>query len=564
MNMKKSLIIFVALFATLASFSAITELNQAVVTNIETSAIEVKQTPLVEVQTLKSIDFSKFDESNFCKNVDTVDKYFRCLSIDENSLLALDTSSKSKLPRNSRKEEKNGVAICKYKKAGIGSDDSTGARERSQMLTTSPSHSIYPGALIRLDQELVQGKPRVIGTNLKRKPFVLAIEGLPGVSETRLNIAGSTVEETKALVDSAIKNATHSFLEEQVEGKSYQGTETESQWNFAKLHTSAQAAAELGFNFKGLSGSVEATFSHTDSKDETTVFALFTQTFFKVTYQPNPVMTELYEGLDNPSTEVLEEFVYNINSSTPPGYISKANYGQMILIRMTFKERITETKAKAKAKYIVGEIEVGGHTDITVKNTSNNVDIQIVPIGGNPSNHGQLIKANGLDEAKTVIAGATTFSKNTHASLISYVTSFLNGKNLDGKDLKDKVARVSLTSDYIIKDCTLYPYGQIQVHHHGAYTADFYVEYKIKDIKTGRVISHKHSFEGKTSGFLSPVLKIPGDAYEIKANARAHTGLVWQPFNTIFDKYYASAPVVRLKAKGTTLNTFHKEKEPNK
>ena len=62
-------------------------------------------------------------------------------------------------------------------------------------------------------------------------------------------------------------------------------------------------------------------------------------------------MTELYEGLDNPSTEVLEEFVYNINSSTPPGYISKANYGQMILIRMTFKERITETKAKAKAKY---------------------------------------------------------------------------------------------------------------------------------------------------------------------------------------------------------------------
>ena len=42
-----------------------------------------------------------------------------------------------------------------------------------------------------------------------------------------------------------------------------------------------------------------------------------TQEFFTVSYQPNPVMTELYEGLDNPSHETLGKTLRTASIAKP-------------------------------------------------------------------------------------------------------------------------------------------------------------------------------------------------------------------------------------------------------
>ena len=63
------------------------------------------------------------------------------------------------------------VTICKYKKAGVSDSGKTGAKEMSKMFSTTPSQSIYPGALVRVDQELVQGKPKAHRSKTQKKAF---------------------------------------------------------------------------------------------------------------------------------------------------------------------------------------------------------------------------------------------------------------------------------------------------------------------------------------------------------------------------------------------------------
>ena len=117
------------------------------------------------------------------------------------------------------------------------------------------------------------------------------------------------------------------------------------------------------------------------------------------------------------------------------------------------------------------------------------------------------------------------------------------------------------TSDYVYKECKIYKRGYIKLKHEGSYVADFFVSYKTKDQELVAFFPYNKSFLGKTLGFKSPIINLPGDAYDIHVRAYAYTGLKWQPTKEIFDVTYDSVTRVRWKARGTASKPFPVEKK---
>ena len=89
--------------------------------------------------------------------------------------------------------------------------------------------------------------------------------------------------------------------------------------------------------------------------------------------------------------------------------------------------------------------------------------------------------------------------------------------------------------------------GWIGFKHSGAYVAKFFMNWKegneSKSWKSGE----------KTAGY-SNVIPLRGNAHEITITAQAKTGLVWQPWGTIFKLRLDGPPNKVYVVKGTTLD----------
>lgn len=100
--------------------------------------------------------------------------------------------------------------------------------------------------------------------------------------------------------------------------------------------------------------------------------------------------------------------------------------------------------------------------------------------------------------------------------------------------------------------------GNLNIQHQGAYIARFYISWDEPTVIEGKTQMVRKEWENNghqyTAGF-STTITIPMTAENINVKAQGNTGLVWQLWNTIFDK--VGLPMVSLrtvKIWGTSLN----------
>ena len=464
------------------------------------------------------------------------------MQFNHRQLLSEDTTPKGlQASKATRKENKNAVIICSYSKTGIGAEGSS-TKSMSSMLTTAPSSSLYPGSLIAIDKNLVNGQPTVIGTKANREAFTLSINGIPNLKHNNLLIPASSLSQTKGLVQDAINKKLNEFFTVGVK-KGYTSTAGSSQWTYAKLYNSKQVAAKLDFTYDGSSTNVKAMLDAKTSSDKTTIYALYKQVFYKVNYQPNNDLNQIFSHLSPKSKEAWSEFTNYINPKTPAGYISEVSYGQMILVRMTFKNSDLKVDAEAAVKASMTDVKLSAH----IENATKNAEIQVTLIGGDQEKYGEIINAPTIEDIQKIVKDMTVFGKNTSTVPIAYVTRFLGSRDVDGTNLKNKIATINFTSDYVQEKCKNYDNGYVKFVHDGGYVANFSVKYKVK----GK--SENCIYKGKTAGF-SKTCPLPGDANNIDISAEAHTGLVWQPLGEILRKSWGSVRNCTYTVQGTTLN----------
>ena len=109
---------------------------------------------------------------------------------------------------------------------------------------------------------------------------------------------------------------------------------------------------------------------------------------------------------------------------------------------------------------------------------------------------------------------------------------------------------------------SVYESGYVKVQHSGGYVAKFTVTWDAPN-DTGVFVAQSWSSGNKTAGF-SYTVGLDGDVRNVRVQAWAATGLVWDPWGEIFNDVQGG-PINRTYiAKGTTLHRSWSYEDPAK
>ena len=418
-------------------------------------------------------------------------------------------------------EHNNAIVICVPKKQSITTN-------LDENLIMGPSFgTCWAGALLKANEDLVNGTMSTI--KLPRKGITLSIN-LPGLEEYDMPVIE---KPSQASVQNEIQRAVNWWLE----NKQNEGYCNKTQFSFKTTvgYSSEQLAASLGINLKTVSSSVATELKTTTSSDRKVAVGLFKQVYYTVRYQADTDLGDIFaDGLS------LADIREDINDDVPPVYVSRVDYGRILMLRLEVDNTVSDVDAKFALEYAAGTNSVKTDADTKYQRITKNARMSLVAIGGDAVATAQIINTDDVQTIKNLVTSEkhTTLSKSNPALPIAYVINFL-------KD--DALAKINITTNYIQKDCVRYNNGFVKFEHRGAYIGKFHAWWK-----EGKEDKSWHS--GDTTSGYTYTLPLKGHVKNLVIKAEAVTGLVWQQLGEIF--YFGlEGPTNRTyKVTGTTLN----------
>ena len=426
------------------------------------------------------------------------------------------------------KKDADSVVVCTYEKASASG-------ELSENVIMGPSSSAsWPGALLRADDEFVRGNIETI--QVPRGPMTrscLYID-LPGMEDYNMPDIGNPSQPT---VQGAVRRAVDWWLENKY---------PEGYRNYVRLssstsvaHSSEQLAIELGINLKSVSTSVASQLKVNTTSDRKVSVMLFRQVYYSAYFQPPSDLA----GVFDPSIDI-ETLKHYISEDTPPVYVSRVDYGRMILFRLETHATTTDADAKFALEYAFGTAAAtGANAETRYQKIIEDSSISVISIGGNAEATMKSIDAKNTEEIRAVATDPrhVELTKANPALPIAYVTNFLKDNAL---------ARIGVTTDYVQRKCVRYENGFVKFVHKGAYVAQFKASWsedgKQKSWESGNI----------TIGY-SHTLHLPGNAKHVLVRAYAITGLVWQQMGEVFS-FLLPGPTNRTYTTcGTTLGRWY-------
>lgn len=464
-------------------------------------------------------------------NAAALNDYVKSLNYDPRRLLAVQADGGTVLrdePKGSekknRKEGNNKVTICT-------TTDYSMSKNFDEVVIMQPTNGIiYPGALIYADQNLVNGQPRPL-TNLPAGSVRLTVD-LPGLGER-----GSFAVKTpnNGTVQAGIDNTLRAWNEGPAYKEDYINASRSSS-NIAVSYSSEQLGLGLGVDVKWSSGAVSSQFSFKSTSEKKVAVMMFKQVFYTVTAEPPAMPANAFQ----PSV-TLAQAQAAFNASAPPAYVQSVSYGRIIMFRIETSANVTEADLKASLKYAAGDVSLGVNANANYKNILNNSSVTYALLGGNAEITSAIASARDFASLEPLIKGKNAvYSKSNPGVPVSYTVRFL-------KD--HQIAKMGTTTNYTKEECKDYNNMSVKLAHSGAYVAKYLVSYT----SNGAPIVIPH--EGKTAGWTQ-VLNFPGDATNIRIQAWAATGLVWDPWGVIYDKYITPEELTGkcIRNHGTTLD----------
>lgn len=399
---------------------------------------------------------------------------------------------------------------------------------------TAGAEAVYPGALVRVDADLTQGRPTVLS----------APRGAVTVS---LDLPGMAGAQNAAAVSPATKSATRGAVSMLLErwnadiAPKYPNITARYTHDLTDAYSKTQIEAKLGLGIEAVADKLGIDFNAVHKGEKQTTVASFKQIYYTAAVD-EPTTPSAFLAAGTPADELRRQ---GVSDAAPPGYVSSVSYGRQIFVKMESESKSTNVKAAFKAVYQGQAIQPGTEFDEIVKSST----FKAAVIGG--SAPGQIkILTGKLGELNKVIEAESNYNRKNPGAPISYTVRFL-------KDNQQAV--VSTTGDYIETNVTSHSSGKVTLSHTGGYVAKFALSWdEASYAADGKRVLTRKEWSGNnghlTAGF-STTVPLPANATNVSVWAAEQTGLAWEGWRTVVDeRNLPLVPERKISIWGTTLH----------
>lgn len=400
---------------------------------------------------------------------------------------------------------------------------------------------IFLGALFKANQDLLENKPQQI--SLDRSKGRISVD-LPGM------VGGDSYVDANPTA-SGMQEGVNTLLNRWHEKYAAKNpAPARMQYESTSAYSMNQLKAKFGSDFEKVGVNLKIDFEAVNKGEKQVEVVDFKQIYYTANFDAPKNPSDVFA----PGVTVDQLKARGIDDKTPPVYVSSVSYGRQMYVKFETTSKSTELKAAINAVIKGVPIKPESEWARVLKNTTVTVSI----VGGNADGAARVVTGT-VEDLKKLIQEGATFSTQNPAVPISYKTAFL-------KD--NQVATIQSNTDYIETKVTSYKNGYLKLHHKGAYIARYYVywdevTYDKDGVESIRSRQWEDNGKNRTAGFQTE-LQFKGNVRNIRVKIQEKTGLVWEPWRTVYNR--TDLPLVQKRTivnSGTTIRPKYDEKVEN-
>ena len=400
---------------------------------------------------------------------------------------------------------------------------------------------IFLGALFKANQDLLENKPQQISLDRSKGRISVDLPGMVG--------GDSYVDATPTV--SGMQEGVNTLLNrwhEKYAGKN--PAPARMQYESTSAYSMNQLKAKFGSDFEKVGVNLKIDFEAVNKGEKQIEVVDFKQVYYTANFDAPKNPSDVFA----PGVTVDQLKARGIDEKTPPVYVSSVSYGRQMYVKFETTSKSTELKAAIDAVIKGVPIKAESEWARVLKDTKVTVSI----VGGNADGAARVVTGT-VEDLKKLIQEGATFSTQNPAVPISYKTAFL-------KD--NQVATIQSNTDYIETKVTSYKNGYLNLQHKGAYIARYYVywdevTYDKDGVESIRSRQWEDNGKNRTAGFQTE-LQFKGNVRNIRVKIQEKTGLVWEPWRTVYNR--TDLPLVQKRTivnSGTTIRPKYDEKVEN-
>ena len=494
---------------------------------------------LAEVEVYRSVKEEKVVESKKTENKVKTDftaelnKYLFGLNYDKTNILTRRGEAIENYTNTSTKQQGSEFVVVEKVKKNLSSGHAD--------VAINGNGDIFLGALFKANQDLLENKPQQISLDRSKGRISVDLPGMVG--------GDSYVDATPTV--SGMQEGVNTLLNrwhEKYAGKN--PAPARMQYESTSAYSMNQLKAKFGSDFEKVGVNLKIDFEAVNKGEKQIEVVDFKQVYYTANFDAPKNPSDVFAS----GVTVDQLKARGIDENTPPVYVSSVSYGRQMYVKFETTSKSTELKAAINAVIKGVPIKAESEWARVLKNTTVTVSI----VGGNADGAARVVTGT-VEDLKKLIQEGATFSTQNPAVPISYKTAFL-------KD--NQVATIQSNTDYIETKVTSYKNGYLNLHHKGAYIARYYVywdevTYDKDGVESIRSRQWEHNGQNRTAGFQTEI-QFRGNVRNIRVKIQEKTGLVWEPWRTVYNR--TDLPLVQKRTiinSGTTIRPKYDEKVEN-
>ena len=494
---------------------------------------------LAEVEVYRSVKEEKVVASKKTENKVKTDytaelnNYLFGLNYDKTNILTRRGEAIENYTNTSTKQQGNEFVVVEKVKKNLSSGHAD--------VAINGNGDIFLGALFKANQDLLENKPQQI--SLDRSKGRISVD-LPGM------VGGDSYVDANPTA-SGMQEGVNTLLNRWHEKYAAKNpAPARMQYESTSAYSMNQLKAKFGSDFEKVGVNLKIDFEAVNKGEKQVEVVDFKQIYYTANFDAPKNPSDVFA----PGVTVDQLKARGIDDKTPPVYVSSVSYGRQMYVKFETTSKSTELKAAINAVIKGVPIKAESEWARVLKNTTVTVSI----VGGNADGAARVVTGT-VEDLKKLIQEGATFSTQNPAVPISYKTAFL-------KD--NQVATIQSNTDYIETKVTSYKNGYLNLQHKGAYIARYYVywdevTYDKDGIESIRSRQWEDNGKNRTAGFQTE-LQFKGNVRNIRVKIQEKTGLVWEPWRTVYNR--TDLPLVQKRTiinSGTTLRPKYDEKVEN-
>lgn len=462
-----------------------------------------------------------------------LNKYLFGLNYDKTNILTRRGEAIENYTNTSTKQQGNEFVVVEKVKKSL----SNGSAD----VAINGNGDIFLGALFKANQDLLENKPQQISLDRSKGRISVDLPGMVGGdSYVDANPTASDMQEGV----NTLLNRWH----EKYAAKN--PAPARMQYESTSAYSMNQLKAKFGSDFEKVGVNLKIDFEAVNKGEKQIEVVDFKQVYYTANFDAPKNPSDVFAS----GVTVDQLKARGIDENTPPVYVSSVSYGRQMYVKFETTSKSTELKAAINAVIKGVPIKAESEWARVLKNTTVTVSI----VGGNADGAARVVTGT-VEDLKKLIQEGATFSTQNPAVPISYKTAFL-------KD--NQVATIQSNTDYIETKVTSYKNGYLNLHHKGAYIARYYVywdevTYDKDGVESIRSRQWEHNGQNRTAGFQTEI-QFRGNVRNIRVKIQEKTGLVWEPWRTVYNR--TDLPLVQKRTiinSGTTIRPKYDEKVEN-